>query len=97
MSRLEKLFRYINEYNKYATAYYVNEDNNYYYFKINKGYTTEIPKDRLNELSDIKLIFEAKDILNNYQARFLHLIYKYMKKIKNITKIIKKGAVKNEV
>ena len=29
MSRLEKLFRYINEYNTYAVAYYVNEDNNY--------------------------------------------------------------------
>ena len=66
MSRLEKLFRYINEYNKYAIAYYVNEDNNYYYFKINKGYTTEISKNRLNELSDIKLIFEAKNVLINY-------------------------------
>jgi len=63
MSRLEKLFRYINEYNTYAVAYYVNEDNNY---KINKGYTTEICKNRLNELSDIKLIFEAKNILINY-------------------------------
>lgn len=47
-------------------AYYVNEDNNYYYFKINKGYTAEISKNRLNELSDIKLIFEAKNILINY-------------------------------
>ena len=66
MSKLEKLFKYINYYNKYAIPCFVNEDSNYYYFRINKGYTTEILKDRLNNLSDIKLILEAKNILYNY-------------------------------
>ena len=66
MTNLNKLFSYINGINNFANPIYINEDNNYYYFKINNGYVTEINKSTLLEISNLDLLTEAKWILDNY-------------------------------
>ena len=66
MEKLNNLFSYIIYFNKYAKPKLINNDKNYYYFKINNGYLTEINKTYLNELNKYELISEAKRILNNY-------------------------------
>ena len=66
MNKLNKLFIEITATNPFAVPKLVNSDENYYYFKINNGWITEISKDRLDELGDFQLYTEAKWILNNY-------------------------------
>ena len=66
MNKLNKLFREITATNPFAVPELVNEDTNYYYFKINNGWITEISKDRLDELGDIALSAEARYIIDNY-------------------------------
>ena len=65
-SNLEKLFYYIRSYNRFINVELVNQDRNYYYISLNGGYLTEININSLNALNDIKLIFKAEDIVNNY-------------------------------
>lgn len=65
-SNLEKLFYYIRSYNRFINVELINQDQNYYYISLNGGYLTEININSLNSLNDIKLIFKAKDIINNY-------------------------------
>ena len=66
MSKLNKLFREITATNPFAVPELINEDNNYYYFKINNGWITEISKDYLDGLADYQLYTESKWILDNY-------------------------------
>jgi len=66
MNKLNKLFREITATNPFAVPELVNEDTNYYYFKINNGWITEISKDRLDELGEFQLYIEAKYIIDNY-------------------------------
>ena len=66
MEKLNKLFSYINFFNKFAYPKLINSDKNYYYFKINKGYLTEINKTYLNELNMEQLMDEALRIIDNY-------------------------------
>jgi len=68
MKTLNKLFREITATNPFAVPELVNEDTNYYYFKINNGWITEISKDHLDDLGDFQLYTEAKCILDNYIA-----------------------------
>ena len=67
MEQLDKLFREITASNPFAIPELVNNDENYYYFRINGGWVTEIAIDYLNGLKDYKLYSEAKYILNNYK------------------------------
>ena len=65
MNKLLKLFAHIRFFNRFAVPKFISEDSNYYYFRINKNYVTEISKNYLKKLNSIQLIFEAKYILNN--------------------------------
>ena len=67
MDKLENLFYNINYLNNFAKPKFINEDKNYYYFNINNGFFTEISKDRLKILKRYEIVFEARDILNNYK------------------------------
>jgi len=66
MNNLNKLFCLIKHFNRYANAELINEDDNYYFFKINTGYVTEISKDSLNKMNVDELASEAKYILRAY-------------------------------
>ena len=66
MNNLNKLFCLIKHFNRYANAELINEDDNYYFFKINTGYVTEISKDSLNKMNVDELASEAKYILRSY-------------------------------
>ena len=69
MDKLENLFYNINYLNNFAKPKFINEDKNYYYFNINNGFVTEISKDRLKSLKRYEIVFEARDILNNYKQK----------------------------
>ena len=66
MKQLNKLFCLIKHFNRYANAELINEDENYYFYNINKGYVTEILKDSLNKMDVDELASEAKYILRSY-------------------------------
>ena len=66
MKQLNKLFCLIKHFNRYANAELINEDENYYFYSINKGYVTEILKDSLNPMTVDELAAEAKYILRTY-------------------------------
>ena len=66
MNNLNKLFCLIKHFNRYANAELINEDDNYYFFKINTGYITEISKDSLNKMNVDELASEANYILRTY-------------------------------
>ena len=66
MNNLNKLFCLIKHFNRYANAELINEDDNYYFFKINTGYVTEISKDSLNKMNVDELASEANYILRTY-------------------------------
>ena len=66
MTKLNKLFCLIRHFNRYANAELINEDEKYYFFKINEGYVTEILKDSLNKMSVDELASEANYILRTY-------------------------------
>ena len=66
VNNLSKLFSYINALNNYTNPIYINEDNNYYYYKINNGYITEINKSTLSNINELELMSEAQWILSNY-------------------------------
>ena len=65
--QVNKLFTEIQATNPFAVPELINEDDNYYYFKINNGWITEISKDYINNLPDYKLYTEARYILDNYK------------------------------
>ena len=66
VNKLSQLFSLINGLNNYANPIYVNEDNNYYYFKINNGYVSEIHKKSLYKYNKYELLSEAERILDRY-------------------------------
>ena len=66
MKQLNTLFKYIRSLNSFAIPEFVNEDSNYYYFKIGSSYVTEVSKESLFKLSGTDYLWEAKDILKNY-------------------------------
>ena len=66
MKQLNKLFCLIKHFNRYANAELINEDENYYFYNINKGYVTEILKDSLNKMNVDELASEANYILRTY-------------------------------
>ena len=69
MKQLMTLFKYIRKLNNFAIPEYINEDTNYYYFRISNSccwYVTEIYKDRLLKLNGTDYIWEAKEILKRY-------------------------------
>jgi len=66
MKQLNRLFCLIKHFNRYANAELINEDENYYFYNINKGYVTEILKDSLNKMDVDELAAEANYILRSY-------------------------------
>ena len=66
MKKLNKLFCLIKHFNRYANAELINEDGNYYFYKINNGYVTEILKDSLDKMDVNELASEAQYILRTY-------------------------------
>ena len=66
MNNLNKLFCLIKHFNSYANAELINEDETYYFYKINKGYVAEILKSSLNKMDVNELASEAKYILRSY-------------------------------
>ena len=67
MINLNKLFCLIKHFNRYANAKLINEDETYYFYKINnKGYVAEILKSSLNKMDVNELASEAKYILRSY-------------------------------
>ena len=66
VDKLSQLFSYINGLNNYANPVYINEDNNYYYFKINNGHISEVYKKSLYKYNKYELLSEAKYILDRY-------------------------------
>tara|TARA_Y100000310_G_scaffold132229_1_gene131288 strand:- start:66 stop:266 length:201 start_codon:yes stop_codon:yes gene_type:complete len=66
MSNLNKLFCLIKHFNRYANAELINEDENYYFYKINNGYVTEILKSSLNKMNVDEIAAESKYILRTY-------------------------------
>ena len=66
MKQLNMLFNEIKAINRFAIPVLVNQDDHYYYYKINGGWITEISKKYLNNLKNYKLYSEAKYILDNY-------------------------------
>ena len=66
MTKLNKLFCLIRHFNRYASAELINENENYYFYKINDGYVTEILKDSLDKMDVNELASEAQYILKTY-------------------------------
>ena len=66
MTNLNKLFSLIRHLNRYANAEFIEENENYYFYKINRGYVAEILKDSLNKMDVDELYSEAQYILRTY-------------------------------
>ena len=66
MKKLNKLFGLIRHFNRYASAELINENENYYFYKINDGYVTEILKDSLDKMDVNELASEAQYVLRTY-------------------------------
>tara|TARA_R110002020_G_scaffold393756_2_gene603859 strand:+ start:471 stop:695 length:225 start_codon:yes stop_codon:yes gene_type:complete len=64
--QLKKILNKIRYFNKFADPKIISQDKNYYYIKINNGWTTEILKDNLLVMNDLNIESEAMFILSNY-------------------------------
>ena len=66
MNKLNKLFNLINYYNRFAKAILISEDENYFFYKINDGYVSEVRKIDLESMDTNDLMNEAKYIIRTY-------------------------------
>ena len=67
IQKLNYLFNCIKIYNKFTKPKLINENNNYYFFKIEStGYILDILKQSLIKMDNVDIKSEARYILNNY-------------------------------